>query len=71
MDATLALGDRDTLDAVNAALEFQFCIRRVAFDGKYDFLVAAAVVGGFAEEFGFVAVRFAPAQIHPVEFCGK
>ena len=45
MDAALALRSGNTLDAVDARLEFQFRIRCVAFYFENNFFVAAGIVG--------------------------
>ena len=71
MNAPLAFGNWNTLDAVNATFEFELAIWLFTRDTDDDLLVAASIVNRLGLELNFEAVSLSITKIHAIKIASK
>ena len=71
MDSALGFGDRDALDAVDAAFEFELAVGFVARDADDNFFVSASIVHVRIHNFVFEVMAFSVAGVHTEEVASE
>src|SRR5918994_4578018 len=71
MDPTRTLGDRNPLNSMNAALEFETAISAFPFDHHDNFFEPAQTGRVGAQDFNAPAAGFSIARVHSIQLSGK